>query len=45
MLLNPNLCDEVAPILRPDDWYADVHRKLFAHVPALHDAGGRIRGC
>ena len=42
MLLNPNMCDEVALVLRPDDFYADAHRKLFAHVLALHDAGGRI---
>ena len=42
VLLNPNMCDEVALVLRPEDFYADAHRKLFAHVLALHDAGGRI---
>jgi len=42
MLLDPLLCDDVAPILRPEDFYARAHRKLYAHMLAIHDGGGRI---
>jgi replicative DNA helicase len=42
LLLDPNLCDDVATILRPDDFYADANQKLFGHLLAMHDAGGRI---
>jgi len=42
ILLDPNMCDEVALLLRPDDFYADAHRKLYAHMLAMHDAGKRI---
>jgi replicative DNA helicase len=37
LLLDPKLCDQVATILKPDDFYADAHRKLFKHVLALFD--------
>jgi replicative DNA helicase len=42
ILLDPNLCDEVVLVLRADDFYADAHRKLFAHVVEMHDDGKRI---
>lgn len=42
LLLDQQLCDEVALILRPQDFYADAHRKLYAHMLAMHDAGQRI---
>jgi replicative DNA helicase len=42
VMLDQNMCDEVALILRADDFYADAHQKLFAHVLAMHDAGSRI---
>ena len=42
ILLDPNLCDDVALILRPDDFYADANQKLYAHLLAMHDAGSRI---
>jgi replicative DNA helicase len=42
VLLDPNTCDDVALIVRPEDFYADAHEKLFAHMLAMHDAGGRI---
>jgi replicative DNA helicase len=42
MLLDPNLCDDVALILRPDDFYADANQKLYAHLLAMHDEGSRI---
>lgn len=42
LLLDPNFCDDVVLILRPDDFYADAHRRLFRHMVAMHDAGKRI---
>jgi len=42
VLLDPNLCDDVALLLRPEDFYADANQKLFAHILVMHDSGGRI---
>jgi len=42
LLLDPNLCDDIALILRPDDFYAAANRKLFTHLLAMHDGGGEI---
>lgn len=42
IVLDPRMIDDVAPILRPDDFYADAHRKLYAHLLAMHNAGKRI---
>jgi len=42
ILLNPVVCDDVALIIRPDDFYADANRKLFTRMLAMHDEGGRI---
>ena len=42
ILLDPNLCDDVALVLRPDDFYADANQKLYGHLLAMHDEGSRI---
>jgi replicative DNA helicase len=42
LLLDPNLCDDVALILRADDFYADANQKLYARILAMHDEGSRI---
>ena len=42
ILLDPQMCDDVALLLRPDDFYADANQKLFGHVLAMHDEGKRI---
>ena len=42
LLLDPNLCDDVALIVRADDFYADANQKLYGHLLAMHDAGSRI---
>lgn len=42
LLLDPDLCDDVALILRADDFYADANQKLYSHLMAMHDAGSRI---
>jgi len=42
LLLDPELCDEVVLIVRPDDFYADANARLFSHLLALHEEGKRI---
>lgn len=42
ILLKPDACDDVALILRSDDFYDDANRKLFEHMLAMHDAGRKI---
>jgi replicative DNA helicase len=42
LLLDPDLCDDVAVVLRPDDFYAEANRKLYAHLLEMRDQGGRI---
>jgi len=42
ILLNPEMCDEVAFILRPDDFYDDANSKLYEHVLGMHDGGKKI---
>ncbi len=42
ILLLPDVCDDVALILRPDDFYDDANRKIFEHMLAMHDEGKKI---
>src|ERR687892_2276164 len=42
IVLLPDVLDDVVLILRPDDFYDDAHRKLFAHMAALHEASKKI---
>ncbi len=42
ILLDAPMCDEVALVLRPGDFYAEAHAKLFQHMLAMHDEGKRI---
>ncbi len=42
IILLPEVCDEVALIIREKDFHDDANQKLFAHMMALHDAGRRI---
>lgn len=42
ILINPEVCDEVALILREDDFYDDANRRLFSHMMGMHDAGKKI---
>jgi replicative DNA helicase len=42
ILLLPEVCDEVALIVRPADFYDEANQKLFAHMQSIHDAGRRI---
>ncbi|OYV74507.1 MAG: replicative DNA helicase, partial [Deltaproteobacteria bacterium 21-66-5] len=42
LLLDPDLCDEVAILLRPHHFYAPAHQALFGHLVAMHNDGLRI---
>jgi replicative DNA helicase len=42
IILMPEVCDEVALILRSDDFFDDANRRLFKHIQDMHDAGGKI---
>ena len=42
LLLDSGMCDDVIMILRADDFYSNVHQKLFGHIVAMHDEGSRI---
>src|SRR5262249_6498375 len=42
ILLLPLVCDDVALVLRPEDFYDDANRTLYTHLREMHDGGGRI---
>jgi replicative DNA helicase len=42
LLLLPEAADEVALIVRAEDFYDEAHRRIFAHLQALHDDGQKI---
>jgi replicative DNA helicase len=42
LLLLPELCDEVALLLRPEDFYAPYNETIYRHMLALHEEGKRI---
>ncbi len=42
IMLVPNACDDVALIIRPEDFYADANQKLFAQMLAMHEEGKAI---
>jgi replicative DNA helicase len=42
IMLDPEVCDEVALILRSEDFYAFPNQRLFSHLLAMHNDGVRI---
>jgi replicative DNA helicase len=42
LLLLPEAADEVALIVRPEDFYDDAHRRIFGHMLALHEDDRQI---
>ena len=42
IMLQPEVCDEIALILRPSDFYDDANAKLYEHMLNMHDSGKRI---
>ncbi len=42
IFLLPDICDEVALVLRPEHFHDQAHQAIFQHMLALHDAGRRV---
>ncbi|MBX3424029.1 MAG: replicative DNA helicase [Pirellulaceae bacterium] len=42
ILLMPDVCDELALLLRADDFYDDAHRKLYHHMMAMVEQQQRL---
>jgi replicative DNA helicase len=42
LLLDSDLCDEIALLLRADDFWADAHGKLYQHILEMHESGKRV---
>jgi len=42
ILLLPEVCDDVALVLRPDDFYDDGNQRLYTHILAMYEHGQRI---
>ncbi len=42
LLLQPELCDEVALVLRAGDFYSDPNQKLYEHLLEMHNQGCRV---
>jgi replicative DNA helicase len=42
IMLLPEVCDEIALIVRPHDFYDEANQKLFGHMQAIHDAGRKV---
>ncbi|REJ69070.1 MAG: replicative DNA helicase [Planctomycetota bacterium] len=42
ILLVPEVCDDIALIVRAEDLYDDAHQKIFRQMLALHEASQRI---
>jgi len=42
ILLKPDVCDDVALVIRPEDFHDEAHRTLYTHLLHLHDGGKKI---
>ncbi len=42
ILLNPMVCDDIAVIVRPSDFYAESNRKIYEHLLTMHSSGSGI---
>ena len=42
MILLPDVCDDVALLIRADDFYDAANQRLFAHMLSMHEEGRRI---
>ena len=42
ILINPLTCDDVATILRPEDFYSEIHRKLYRHLLEMYGSGAGV---
>ncbi|MBI3466124.1 MAG: replicative DNA helicase [Planctomycetes bacterium] len=39
VLISPECCDDLALLLRAEDFYSPANQKLFAHIMGMHDEG------
>jgi len=42
ILLDPEVCDELVPILRPEDFYSEAHRRLYRTLLRMRERGQQI---
>jgi replicative DNA helicase len=42
ILLKPDVCDDVALVVRAEDFHDESHEILYRHLLELHDGGKRI---
>jgi replicative DNA helicase len=42
ILLKPDVCDDVALLVRPEDFADEAHQTIFRHLLDLHDGAARI---
>ena len=42
IMLLPDVLDEVALIVRPEDFYDEANQKIYAQMQALHDGGRKV---
>ncbi|HEX4145561.1 MAG TPA: replicative DNA helicase [Pirellulales bacterium] len=42
MMLSSEVTDDVALVLRGDDFYDEAHRRLYDHMRAMHDEGRKV---
>ena len=42
MLLKPDVCDDIAALIRPEDFHDPAHQLLFTHLQNMHSSGKRI---
>ena len=42
ILINPLTCDDVAMVLRAEDFYSEANRKLYRHLMEMHGSGSGI---
>jgi replicative DNA helicase len=42
LMLDPQMCDEIALMLRAEDFYAEANQRLYRNLLAMHEQGKRI---
>ena len=42
LMLNPDACDDIVSIIRPEDFFDEGHATLFRHMMQMHNGGKKI---
>jgi replicative DNA helicase len=42
ILLKPDVCDDIALVIRVEDFFDEAHQILYRHLLELHDSGKRV---